>query len=228
MAQDYMGIELPENYLKRIRGISDKKKILNGSHRGRDANFIGYLGMDGFVQWVNNKLPQDKRLSGLGVSNLKADIIDVVNYDVLVSFKYKDKDYSFRVEIKTKDRTCAPRPSFEVSVPSNTYAVQMPDYYFALSLERKSKVYKKMYFLGFISREDYDTHKYLEKAGEKPNGAVFFTDTWNVKIDRLKEYRDFPLGMIKEVISKSKESEKSEESTGDGGKLFDFDTEPIF
>ena len=53
-----------------------------------------------------------------------------------------------------------------------------------------------IYLLGFISREGYDSNKYLEKVGLKGNGANFFVDTWNVYIDKLKEPDQFPLGII--------------------------------
>ena len=191
---------MSEEYLRSIRVISDKKPILKGSHRGPMANYIGCLGMYAFYSWVNKKLAVDYK--SLGVDDLRAEIIDVYNYDVLVSFTYSGKKYSFKVEVKTKDRNVAPLSNYEISVPINTYEFQIPDYYFALSLNKKNRRIENdfspldIYLLGFISREGYDSNKYLEKVGLKGNGANFFVDTWNVYIDKLKEPDQFPLGII--------------------------------
>jgi hypothetical protein len=200
MATEFIRKEIPEKYLRRIKDISDKKPIFKDSHRGSLANYIGYLGMNVFTDWVNRKLAID--YVGLGIEHLRADIIEEYNYDVLVSFGFKGIKYSYKVEVKTKDRNVAPRPSYEVSVPINTYEFQIPDYYFALSLDRNHRDLNtdfspmNIYLLGFISRVGYDENKYLEKAGLKGNGANFFIDTWNIRMDKLEEANQFPLGMI--------------------------------
>jgi len=203
MAIEFIKKEIPEPYLRKIRDISDKKPVLKKSHRGIMANYIGCIGMYVFTDWVNRKLAVDYK--GMGIEEMRADIVDVYNYDVMVSFKFKGVKRSYKIEIKTKDRNVAPLSSYEISVPINTYEFQVPDYYFALSLDKKNKNIRDkfepidIYLLGFISREGYDTYKYLEKAGLKDNGANFFVDTWNIEINNLEEPNCFPLGMINEL-----------------------------
>jgi hypothetical protein len=53
-----------------------------------------------------------------------------------------------------------------------------------------------VYFIGFVSRSEYDEHKYLEEKGEKENGANFFVNTWNLRFSRFHPVSAFPLGMI--------------------------------
>lgn len=201
MSQNFIKKEIPEAYLRRVRAESDKKPILKNSHRGPMANYIGCIGVYVFRDWVNRKLSVDCKT--LGINELNANIIDVYNYDVLVSFLFNGQKYSYKVEVKTKDRNVAPLPKYEVSVPINTYEFQVPDYYFALSLDKKYRSIENnfdpldIYLLGFISRKGYDANKYIEKVGKKSNGANFFVDTWNIGIDKLKEVSQFPLGMIK-------------------------------
>jgi hypothetical protein len=200
MANDFKKYILSRTYLEKIREYSDKRPILKGSHRGQMANYIGYIGVYYFKEWVDF-LGKSDRILKSGISNLSAKIIDIVNYDVLVNFDYSGKVYSFRVEVKIKDRNVVPRSDYEVSIPVNTYQYQVPDYYFALSLERgRSDIidsFQNIYFLRFISRGGYDVNKYKEVAGKKSNGADFFCDTWNIKIRVLEEATNFPLGMIK-------------------------------
>jgi hypothetical protein len=202
MATNFIHFDLTDNfnisYLKKIREYTDKRPILHNSHRGCMANYIGYIGLFYFNKWING-LSLQKNILDLGITNLKATVIDVINYDVLVEFNYGGKTYSFKIEIKTKDRTVVPISNYEISIPVNTFKFQIPQYYFTISLKRQKEAVDKftdIYFLGYISRGGYEKNKYEVKAGLQSNGAKFFCDTWNIKIDSLTECSNFPIGLI--------------------------------
>jgi len=94
-----------------------------------------------------------------------------------------------------------------VSVPEYVYAQQSPNFYVFVSLQRGKeqdiKDVRNAYLVGFIDRDTFDKFKQLETRGPKPNGANFFTSTWNMRIFDIFPISEFlyRLGYNKKIDS---------------------------
>jgi len=151
-----------------------KMPILRHSHRGFIANQIGCLGELVVEIWLTK-------------------------YRVPCKFVYyRSHDIEIRgkkTEIKTKDRSVAPKETFECSTPTYNNGVQNPELYVFISLQRYSDIHDKQdiyrfhtaWILGYATKDDMSTLAQIRKAGDRePNGVVFFTDCMNIFIHQLR------------------------------------------
>lgn len=154
--------------------------IYKRSHRGEKGNLIGALGERVLSSWLDRA-----RIEHLRTNEVGSD------------FSVKSNDGRFvTVEVKTKDRTVAPQPHYDVSVPEYVYAQQSPNFYVFVSLQRRKeqdiKDVRDAFLVGFIDRNTFDEYKRLETRGPKPNGANFFTNAWNMRISEIFPISEFP------------------------------------
>jgi hypothetical protein len=99
-----------------------------------------------------------------------------------------------RIEVKTKDRTVAPRANFECSVPAYVVEHQQADFFVFVSLERDRadatvglRRFVRAHIVGVSSLGELRSKSVLRKAGERDvNGTVFWTDCHNVKISQTR------------------------------------------
>ena len=162
----YEEIELTDECLNKAIEYS-KDRVYKRSMRGEEGTRVGAIGEAVLVDYLrdHNMEVIDKRKS--------------TRYDLLVNNK--------RVEVKTKDRTVAPKPFYECSVPSYNHSHQIPDWFYFISLYREGKVFKKAYLLGGM------TYQQLSQEGVKMNkGEVDERNGWlcresciNINIEKL-------------------------------------------
>jgi hypothetical protein len=149
--------------------------IFPGSHRGVEANEIGALGEVIAESW-------------LARNNIQFKSVRTTRTDLVLS---DDKT----LEIKTKDRTVAPKLDYEASIPLYNHDHQQPDYYLFVSLERKRGQSSSLanfhtaHIVGASSVRRMHQHGKIWEAGETDpdNGTTFWTDCLNVKIKNLVE-----------------------------------------
>jgi len=162
----YEEIELTDGCLNKAIEYS-KDRVYKRSMRGEEGTYIGAIGEIVLVDYLKNHCMEviDKRES--------------TRFDFFVNSK--------RVEVKTKDRTVAPKPFYECSVPLYNHSHQIPDWFYFISLYREGKVFKKAYLLGGM------TYQQLSQEGVKMNeGEVDERNGWlcrepciNINIEKL-------------------------------------------
>ena len=162
----YEEIQLTDECLNKALEYS-KDRVYKRSMRGEEGTRVGAIGEAVLVDYLRDHSMEviDKRES--------------TRFDLLVNGK--------RVEVKTKDRTVAPKPFYECSVPSYNHSHQIPDWFYFISLYREGKVFKKAYLLGGM------TYQQLSQEGVKMNkGEVDERNGWlcresciNINIEKL-------------------------------------------
>ena len=168
--------EYHDEALRRAQAIPP----LSNSHRGFDAVCIGCLG----------ELVFERFLDEHGItyeSHLRQ-----TSHDYLVG----EKKLIF--EVKTKDRTVAPRPHYECSAPLYNYDHQAVDAYAFFSLQREKgnsrgiDRFRTCWFVGLMSRDKLERVAVLRKKGQTDprNGTTFWTDCLNVYIRDLSSAKE--------------------------------------
>jgi hypothetical protein len=135
--------------------------LLNNSIRGGRGNMVGYLGQMAVEQ---------------AISGMRRE--DTYDYDLVCD--------GFRFEVKTKDRTVNPQPSYECSVASANDS-QKADYYIFVSVYRHCSSYEMAYILGYITTAEY-FHKakfMCEGENDPSNNFDVKADCWNLPIKGL-------------------------------------------
>lgn len=139
---------------------------LAGSMRGMQANQVGALGELVGLEYLIDR-------------GVQVDEVFSTYYDVAFT---KD-GRRMTMEFKTKERTVAPLPSYDVTVPAYNHDHQRPDYYFFISLESSGKSdditrFKRAHLLGIISRDEFDRIATHWKPGQ-----VDESNNWNPTIE---------------------------------------------
>jgi len=168
-------LPIPEHVYELAQERADAMPILKGSHRGVAGNEVGCLG----------EVVVEQLLECFGVG-----------------FQFKGAtSHNLQVgqelwEIKTKDRTVPPQPSYDCSVPLYNSDHQTVDRYIFVSLlrpkgqDRGIRRFSTAYVLGAASRERVFEHGQIWRAGETDpsNGTKFWTDCVNLPISRLDSF----------------------------------------
>ena len=145
-------------------------KVYKRSMRGKEANLVGAYG--------------------------EAIVYDyLVKYGMSPVFAHKtthDIECSgYKIDVKTKERTVAPKPYYDCTVPAYNHEHQKPDTFIFVSLLSKpkgSRRFSSAWILGSISYKQLTQKAKLWKAGEvDPNNGWSATiDCYNVPISLLK------------------------------------------
>ena len=154
--------------------------IYPGSHRESEANEVGVLGEVAAEHWMKNY--------GLAFKDERH----------CTTHDYRISRTGRTIDVKTKDRTVAPRPYYECSVPLYNHSHQRPDYYLFVSLlrdrdtRRLSKDIRRFthaYILGAITPNRIDEIGTIWNAGsvDPSNGTTFWTACMNVRVEQLVE-----------------------------------------
>ena len=139
---------------------------LDRSMRGLQASQVGALGELVGVRFLKQR--------GVGFTEVYS-----TKYDV----HFVTDDGIKTMEFKTKERTVAPKPEYDCTVPLYNHEHQRPDYYFFISLLSAGKSddierFSKAYILGVISLEQ------LEDVGKHWSPQqVDETNNWRPTID---------------------------------------------
>ena len=144
--------------LKRIKARAATLPLLKNSIRKGEGSLVAYIG----EEVVKNVL--------------KGEIKDTYDYDII----YKDT----KVDVKTKERTVAPKSYYECSVADFNTEQRCDEYAFVSVLNTMEAAW----YLGKISKADfYKTATFHEKGEIDPdNNFVFKADCYNISISKLK------------------------------------------
>jgi hypothetical protein len=165
--------DIYQNAMERAESLP----VFPGSHRKEEANIVGCLG-----EVIFEKVLSDSEVPFTPLYTTKHDL-QIVN----------GMSVEKTLEVKTKDRTVAPRPNYEATLPAYNHDHQVADYYGFVSLQRGRNStagierFHSAWVVGVANRAIFDRHKKFWKAGQQDptNGTVFWTDCWNLYIDQL-------------------------------------------
>lgn len=160
-------VELARSFLR-------ERPVYRGSHRGASANEVGCLG-----EAVAYRVLTGKRVPMAPVFTTTHD------------FTVADK---WTLEVKTKDRTVAPLPSYECSVPAYVADHQTADFFVFVSLQRNRSLptalenFTRAHVVGVSTREMLTAKSMLRQTGEvdPANGVQFWTACYNLRISDLQ------------------------------------------
>tara|TARA_R110002051_G_scaffold32786_2_gene73909 strand:- start:23133 stop:23678 length:546 start_codon:yes stop_codon:yes gene_type:complete len=174
-------ISLPfsEEMIERAKLKASSLGSINNSILRGAGNLAGYLGEEALASHTGATI----------VSNDRG--LEKYNHDLLLEDKR-------RIEVKTKRRTVAPKPHYDVSV-ARTSKHQQPDIYAFISLqfERATKSHPKKYYglnkiwlCGYMPANEYWEKATLWKSGQidKRNNFKTHVDMYNLEIEEL--YKD--------------------------------------
>jgi len=150
--------------------LSDHQ-VYEKSMRGKEANLVGAYG----------EIVVYNYLTSIGLDPVFAH---TTTHDIEVD------GYTF--DVKTKERTVAPRPFYDCTVPAYNHAHQKPDVFIFVSLLAKQKTgnkrFEKAWILGMLSYDELTNNaKYWKKGEVDPrNNWKATIDCHNVQINQLK------------------------------------------
>ena len=179
-----MTIELPfdKEMIARAKQKAVSLGYINNSILKGAGNLAGYLGEEALAPYVGAEI----------VSNNRG--LDKYNHDLLVQTEHVIQETQ-RIEVKTKRRTVAPRPNYDVSV-AETSSHQRPDIYAFISLEfdRVTKTHPKQYYglkkiwlCGFMPAEEFWERAELWEKGkiDKTNNFKTHVNMYNLAVRDL-------------------------------------------
>lgn len=152
--------------------------VYTGSHRGKAANQVGALGEVLF----------EYLLTAHGISF-------VPRYETTEDLEVCGDT----IDVKTKDRTVAPRRHYECSVPLYNHEHQRPAIYVFVSLLRSkfdkrttNERFTKAFIVGWCTLGEIDAKGTLKRTNEvdRSNGTRFWTACKNLAISDLNPMAD--------------------------------------
>jgi len=173
----FLKVNITPDMYRKATERAESLPVFRGSHRKEEANIVGCLG-----EIVSERVLEDNKIQFEPMYTTKHDL-GITNAEL-------EKK---TIEVKTKDRTVAPRPNYEATLPAYNHEHQMADYYAFVSLQRSAnnsseiERFNTAWVVGVANRQIFDRHKKFWKAGQQDptNGTVFWTDCWNLYIHQL-------------------------------------------
>lgn len=164
-----------QSLLHEAQKRAEAQGALDRSMRGMQASQVGALG-----ELVGIRLLRERKVLFTEVFTTTHDVTFV------------QEGRMKTMEFKTKERTVAPEPHFDCTVPLYNHDHQRPDYYFFISLLSKGKSddinrFTKAYILGVITLGELDSVGTKWEAGQvdKTNSWSPTVDCINVKVSDL-------------------------------------------
>ena len=148
---------ISQNALRRARARAEKLPLLNNSIRRGEGSLVAYIGEE------------------VAKNVLNGQIKDTYDYDIV----YQDT----KVDVKTKERTVAPKPYYECSVADFNTKQDCDEYAFVSVLN----TLKEAWYLGKISKPDFYKKAVFHRKGEidPSNNFTFKADCYNIPISLL-------------------------------------------
>ena len=169
----YEEVELTEDCLKRAAKYAEEirfAKSIRGDGGTESRKPVGAIGETVLIDYLKGKEVEV-------IDNREGK--DATKYDLLVNGK--------KVEVKTKDRTVAPKSYYECSVPLYNHTHQIPDWFYFISLYREGSKYKKAYILGGITYKELEDEGVVMMDGDVDtrNGWACNESCINITINKL-------------------------------------------
>ena len=148
---------ITDSALTRAKDRAQKLPLLNNSIRSGEGGVVAYIGEE-VAKYV-----------------LNAEIKDTYDYDLVYS--------GTKVDVKTKERTVAPKSYYECSVADFNTKQDCDEYAFVSVLNSL----KQAWYLGKISKTDFYKNAIFHKKGEidPDNNFTFKADCYNIPISQL-------------------------------------------
>ena len=149
-------------FLKAQQKVESMPEHINNSIRDREGFLPGFIG-EFLVNYIK-----------------KGKVINTFDYDLIIP-------EGLKIDVKTKERSVAPRPNYLCSVASFNIDQKCDEYSF-VSISRD---YKYAWYLGSIEKEEFFHRAKEYKEGEKdpdspPHKPFYFTcDCYNLEIYKL-------------------------------------------
>ncbi len=149
--------------LERVKQRASRLPLLNNSIRNGEGSIVAYIGEEVVKKVLNGKIE------------------DTYDYDII----YND---DIKVDVKTKERTVAPRENYNCTVADFNTKQDCDEYAFVSVLNDHSKAW----YLGKISKaEFYQKAKFYRKGELDPDSPpsknfYFRADCYNIPISELK------------------------------------------
>ena len=165
----YEEVDLTEDCLSRAAKYAEDirfVKSIRGDGGTESRKPVGAIGETVLIDYLNGKEVEV-------IDNREGQ--DATKYDLLVNGK--------KVEVKTKDRTVAPKPYYECSVADFNTEQDCDEYAFVSVLNNM----KEAWYLGKISKSDFYKAAVFHKKGEvdPANDFTFKADCFNIPVWKL-------------------------------------------
>ena len=164
--------------------------LAEADKRAREMGQLNAFSVRGLAGAQVGKLGELVAYEYLRAGSIDFDEVDLVSHDAV--FRVSDGERT--LEVKTKERTVAPREDYECSIFEYNTDVQKPDFYLFISLYSKWKGsddinrFTKAYVLGTVS-----SHEFYEKSRVLGTDFVDVSNNWsplkgtrNIFISELK------------------------------------------
>jgi hypothetical protein len=172
-----------EHHLQEAQRRAEAQGHLNMSMRGLQASQVGALG----------ELVALEYMTLLGV---EYEEVFNTKYDI----EFVNENTKWKLEVKTKERTVAPRDYYDCTAPLYNKSHQTPDYYLFVSLKSTGKSddisrFTDAYILGSMSSYEFSQRAQLwtKDQTDTSNGWVPTVDCLNVQISELVPPRTLTL-----------------------------------
>jgi|TARA_Y100000310_G_scaffold150092_1_gene149478 hypothetical protein len=148
---------IADSALTRIKERASTLPLLKNSIRQGAGSLVAYIGEE------------------IAKTVLNGEIKDTYDYDIV----YKN----MKVDVKTKERTVAPKPYYECSVADFNTKQDCDEYAFVSVLD----TLREAWYLGKISKPDFYKKAIFHRKGEidPANNFTFKADCYNISISEL-------------------------------------------
>ena len=148
---------ISKNALQRVRARAAKLPLLNNSIRKGAGSLVAYIGEEVVKNVLNGKIE------------------DTYDYDIVYQ--------NIKVDVKTKERTVAPKSHYECSVADFNTQQDCDEYAFVSVLN----TLEEAWYLGKISKPDFYKKAAFHRKGEidPANNFTFQADCYNIPISEL-------------------------------------------
>ena len=148
---------ISKSAIQRVKARAEELPLLNNSIRKGEGSLVAYIG----EEVVKNVL--------------NGEIKDTYDYDIVYQ--------NMKVDVKTKERTVAPKPYYECSVADFNTKQDCDEYAFVSVLN----TLKEAWYLGKISKPDFYKKAVFHRKGEidPANNFTFQADCYNIPISEL-------------------------------------------
>ena len=148
---------ISNSVIRRARARAEQLPLLNNSIRRGEGSLVAYIGEE------------------VAKNVLNGEIKDTYDYDIVYQ--------GTKVDVKTKERTVAPKPYYECSVADFNTKQNCDEYAFVSVLN----TLKEAWYLGKISKPNFYEKAAFHRKGEidPANNFTFKADCYNIPISLL-------------------------------------------
>ncbi len=163
-------------YQNQILEMEVSHLLAEADKRAREMGQLNAFSVRGLAGAQVGKLGELVAYEYLEKCKVDFDVVDLISHDV----EFRNAEVMQTLEVKTKERTVAPREDYECSVYDYNGDVQKPNFYLFISLHSQWKGsedinrFTKAYVLGSLSSDEFD-----EKSRHLGTDFVDVSNNWS-------------------------------------------------